>query len=115
MPPPPESAGDAVSLPGPLPAAPAPVGLSPVDLPLGPPLAPAPFTLLLDEAMRGPRRYLRAIFPTIAVPVLVLAAGLVAVQLFWMTPEGTRGTDLLHWLRPRLSCSGGAAASPVSP
>ena len=98
MPPPPESAGDAVSLPGPLPAAPAPVGLSPVDLPLGPPLAPVPFTLLLDEAMRWTRRYLRAIFPTIAVPVLVLAAGLVAVQLFWMTPEGTRGTDLLHWL-----------------
>jgi hypothetical protein len=91
MPPPPERAGGAASLPGPPPAASAPlvpaqVNLS-LGLPLPPPLAPVPFAVLLDEAVRWTRRYLRLIYPPIAIPAAVLAGVVAAAQIAWQPSE----------------------------
>lgn len=92
MPPPPERAAGAASLPGPLHAAPAPFASAPADLPPGPPppgppLAPVPFTVLLDEAVRWTRRYMRVIYPPIAIPAAVLTAVVAAAQIAWQPSE----------------------------
>jgi hypothetical protein len=57
------------------------------------PATPMPFPLLLDEAMRWVRRYVRAIYPPIAVPAAVLSAGLAVVQTLWQPPDAAAVTD----------------------
>jgi hypothetical protein len=51
----------------------------PVMEPIRP--APMPFLLLLDEAMRRLRPHLRALFPSVALPVAVLATALQVIQI----------------------------------
>ena len=68
----------AASLPAALPPAPPPFGAAP--------LAPVPFTVLLDEAVRWTRRYMRVIYPPIAIPAAVLAGVVAALQIAWQPP-----------------------------
>ncbi|HEX4962586.1 MAG TPA: hypothetical protein VF173_17250 [Thermoanaerobaculia bacterium] len=57
-----------------------------------PPTGPMPFRLLLDEAMRYARRYLRAIWPSVAIPVAIFASAIQVAQALWFArlPELTR-------------------------
>jgi hypothetical protein len=53
---------------------------------------PMPFRLLLDEAIRQARRHFRAIYPSIAIPIAVLATAISVAQALWFsdlaaTPE----------------------------
>lgn len=57
------------------------------------PATPMPLPLLLDEAMRWARRYLRAIYPPIAVPAAGLSAGLAVVQTLWQPPDAAAAAD----------------------
>jgi uncharacterized membrane protein len=65
----------------------------------GPP-GPMPFRLLLDEAMRQTRRHFRAIYPSVAIPVALLATSIGVAQALWFS----RATE-----------STGIPASPWSP
>jgi hypothetical protein len=49
------------------------------------PTGPMPFRLLLDEAMRHARRHFRAIFPSVAIPVAILASAIQAAQARWFS------------------------------
>jgi hypothetical protein len=51
------------------------------------PAVPLPFTVLLDEAMRWTRRWLRTIYPPYAVPVAAITAGHAALQAVWLRPD----------------------------
>jgi hypothetical protein len=57
------------------------------------PATPMPFPLLLDEAMRWVRRYLRPIYPPIAVAAAVVSASLAVVQNLWLGSEPAAVTD----------------------
>jgi hypothetical protein len=49
------------------------------------PAEPMPFRVLLDEAMKLMRRHFGAIYLSVAIPLAVIAALSLAVQLRWMT------------------------------
>jgi hypothetical protein len=44
---------------------------------------PMPFTLLLDEAMKRVRRHFRTIYPTVAIPLALLAGATGVFQALW--------------------------------
>jgi hypothetical protein len=46
---------------------------------------PMPFRLLLDEALRQARRYFRALYPSVAIPLAVLTTLLAAAQALWFS------------------------------
>lgn len=75
-----------------LPAEPKPTAPAPAPS-ASAPAVPVPFAVLLDDAMRWTRRYLRAIFPTMAVPIVLLGAGLSAVQVRLQPPQTIGGAD----------------------
>ncbi len=68
---------------------PAGAGAVPADLPF----APVPFPVLLDDAVRWTRRYLRVIYPPIAIPAAVLAVLVAAVQVAWQPTQATAAAD----------------------
>jgi len=51
--------------------------------PYAPP--PMPFRLLLDEALREARRYFRALYPPVAIPVAIVSSGIAALQAVWFS------------------------------
>jgi hypothetical protein len=53
---------------------------------------PMPFRVLLDEAMKLMRRHFRAIYPAVAIPVAVVAALSLAVQLRWIRGAAAAGS-----------------------
>lgn len=61
---------------------------------------PMPFRLLLDEAIRQARRHFRAIYPSVAIPIAILATAISAAQALWFS---------------RLTRSAGTMPSPFSP
>jgi hypothetical protein len=65
----------------------------------GPP-GPMPFRLLLDEAIRQARRHFRAIYPSVAIPVAILATSIGVAQALWFS---------------RVTESAGTLTSPWSP
>jgi hypothetical protein len=68
---------------------PAAGGAPPADLPF----TPVPFPVLLDDAVRWTRRYLRAIYPPIAIPAAVLAGLVAAAQVAWQPSQTMTATD----------------------
>ncbi|HXO41555.1 MAG TPA: hypothetical protein VN999_08915 [Thermoanaerobaculia bacterium] len=68
---------------------PAAGGARPADLPF----APVPFPVLLDDAVRWTRRYLRVIYPPIAIPAAVLAGLVAAAQVAWQPSQAMTATD----------------------
>lgn len=46
---------------------------------------PMPFRLLLDEAIRQARRHFRAIYPSVAIPVAILATSISVAQALWFS------------------------------
>jgi hypothetical protein len=61
---------------------------------------PMPFRLLLDDALRQARRHFRAIYPSVAIPIAVLAISISVAQALWFS---------------RVTESAGTLASPWSP
>jgi hypothetical protein len=45
---------------------------------------PMPFRVLIDEAMKLTRRHIRAIYPSVGIPISILYCGLPVLQLYWM-------------------------------
>jgi uncharacterized membrane protein len=68
---------------------PAAAGALPADLPF----TPVPFPVLLDDAVRWSRRYLRAIYPPIAIPAAVLAGLVAAAQVAWQPTQTMAAAD----------------------
>jgi hypothetical protein len=64
-------------------------GALPADLPF----TPVPFPVLLDDAVRWTRRYLRVIYPPIAIPAAVLAGLVAAAQVAWQPSQAMAATD----------------------
>ena len=46
---------------------------------------PMPFRLLLDEAIRQARRHFRAIYPSVAIPIALLAVSISVAQALWVS------------------------------
>ena len=46
---------------------------------------PMPFRFLLDEAIRQARRHFRAIYPSVAIPIAVVAMAVAAAQALWFS------------------------------
>jgi hypothetical protein len=76
------------------------------------PAVPMPFRVLLDEAMRWTRRWLRAIYPPFAVSVAVIAAGHAAAQALWLGPDAATAAD--PWRAISRSCAIVLVALPVT-
>jgi len=57
------------------------------------PFAPVPFTVLLDDAVRWTRRFLRVIYPPIAIPAAVLAGLVAAAQVAWQPSQPMAAAD----------------------
>jgi hypothetical protein len=43
-----------------------------------------PFRVLIDEAMKLTRRHIRAIYPSVGIPISLLYCGFPVLQLYWM-------------------------------
>jgi uncharacterized membrane protein len=62
-------------------------------LPADLPFTPVPFPVLLDDAVRWTRRYLRVIYPPIAIPAAVLAVLVAAAQVAWQPSQAMATAD----------------------
>jgi hypothetical protein len=60
------------------------------------PAEPIPFRVLLDEAMKLTRRYFKEIYPSVAIPMALIAVGVLFVQQRFMreVQEATRNPQL---------------------
>jgi hypothetical protein len=45
---------------------------------------PMPFRVLIDEAMKLTRRHIRAIYPSVGIPISIIYCGFPLVQQYWM-------------------------------
>jgi hypothetical protein len=61
---------------------------------------PMPFTVLMDQAMREARRHWRAILPSVALPVAVLAAAVPLIQARYMEAIGGAEADPFQAILP---------------
>ena len=59
----------------------------PADAALAVPGEHLPFPVLLDAAVPWTLRHLRTIYPWVALPAVVVATGIIAVQLLWPGPD----------------------------
>ncbi len=59
--------------------------------PATPPAQPLPFRLLLDEAVRQSRRHFRQIYPSVAIPLALIAALLPLSQLLFVRAFASAG------------------------
>jgi uncharacterized membrane protein len=64
-------------------------GAPPADLPF----TPVPFPVLLDDAVRWTRRYVRVIYPPIAIPAAILAVLVAAAQVAWQPSQAMAAAD----------------------
>lgn len=76
---------------------------SPPGPAMAPPVVPMRFTVLLDEAMRWTRAWLRVIYPPFAVPIAVITAVQAALQALWLRP--TPGNIADPWQAIGHSCA----------
>jgi hypothetical protein len=76
------------------------------------PAVPMPFTVLLDEAMRWTRRWLRALYLPFVVPVVVITAGHAVLQALWLGSDTSSAAADPARLIAR-SCSVALIALPV--
>jgi len=63
---------------------------------------PMPFRFLIDEAIRQTRRHFRAIFPSIGIPIAIIAAAVAAVQALAVSRMTTNLGTLPSWWSPEL-------------
>jgi hypothetical protein len=64
---------------------------------------PLPFTVLLDQAMRETRRHARAILPSVALPIAVLASAVPVIQARYMEALGGASADPFQAIVPGCS------------
>jgi hypothetical protein len=75
---------------------------------------PMPFRVLLDEAMKLTRRFFRVIYPSVAIPLAVIAVLLMVVQIRFLTGWMGRGMAAPQGMTPENAMFGGCAAYMVT-